>query len=354
MGQNSRNIIDLSEVNWIDESLVGKKAHELGILWELGLPIPKGFVITANYFKKFLSLTGIDKEINKTQALNHPALSDSEDKLFYPVRRKIIRSHIPHNLALELHNYYKKLSGLFRNRPLNIFSSSVNNKSISFSNIKGDANLILKIKKIWSLSLKEPIAIIVQESFNHEAKGTIITDRPTNKNEITQEQMKELINYCKIIQKHFYFPKEVEYVVKNNKLFITKVNPFTGAGDLQKQVSQNYKTEKILLKGNSINPGIVTGKAKVLHNIYGNFEINRGDIVILPSLEPTIFKKMKIAKAVVVDSILPNSLNKALFRKYCQIPTIEGVKNATRKFKNGNIVTVNGINGEIYSGGLIY
>lgn len=51
---------------------------------------------------------------------------------------------------------------------------------------------------------------------------------------------------------------------------------------------------------------------------------------------------------------MPNSLDKTLYRKDFQIPTIEGAINATKIFKNGNIVTVNGVNGEIYSGGLVY
>ena len=63
---------------------------------------------------------------------------------------------------------------------------------------------------------------------------------------------------------------------------------------------------------------------------------------------------MKSAKAVVIDSILPNSLSKALFRRDFQIPTVEGVKNATKLFQNGNVITVNGVSGEIYSGGLVY
>lgn len=341
MGQNY-HIIDFSQIYKLDEDLVGKKAHELGALWELGIPLPKGFVITTNFFKEFLRMIDINKKIYKSPSLKHPALSDSTDKLF---QKKIIQSHIPQVLVSELHNYYKSLSGLFKNRPLNIFSSSSDNKSITFTNIKGDANLILKIKTIWSLSLEKPVAIAVQENIISEIKGKIVTDGPTIDKNLTQKQMSKLIDYCKIIQKHFYFPYELEYAVKKNKIFITKINPFTGSAiEPSKPLIQDNKTQKIIIKGISINPGIVTGRVG----------IRKGDIAVLPKLDSSIFKKIKYAKAVIINSVLQNSLNKALFRKNFQIPAVEGVKDATRMFHNGNIITVNGVSGEIYSGGLVY
>lgn len=350
MRQNP-HIIDLSQVSKIDEELVGKKAHELGTLWKLGIPLPNGFVITTNFFREFLRLAEIDKKTYKSPILKHPALSRTTDNLY---QKQILHNHIPQELALELHNYYKKLSGLFRNRSLNILSSFSDNKSIAFSNIKGDTNLILKIKTIWSLTFKKPIAIIVQESIKPEIQGKTGTNKISFNDKLTTVQADKLTNYCKIIQKHFYFPKEIEYIVSNNKIFITNVNPFTGTvTKIQKDVSQSIKLRKILIKGISINPGIVTGKVKILHNKHEKIKIEKGEIVALSNLDYVSFGEMENANAIIVDSILPNSLGKILFRKKFHFPAVEGTKNATEILKNGNIITVNGMNGEIYSGGLM-
>ncbi|MBF8249613.1 MAG: ppsA [Candidatus Levybacteria bacterium] len=142
MVRNPHYIINYSEINKVDEELVGKKAHELGGLWKLGIPLPDGFVITINFYKEFLRLAEIEKKIYKTSAHKHPALSNTVDHLF---RKEIIQTPIPQALASELHTYYKHLSGLFKNRPLNIYSSSANGKFISFSNIKGDANDLVDV-----------------------------------------------------------------------------------------------------------------------------------------------------------------------------------------------------------------
>lgn len=355
MGQNPHSIIDLSQVYKEDEHLVGEKAHELGILWKLGVPLPNGFVITADFFKEYLSLTGIDKEIEKVQAMIHPAISDSIRKLFHPIREKIVRTHMPQTLAIKLHKFYRKLSGAFGDRSLNVFASTSNNKYIAHFNVKGDANLILKIKAIWSLTLEEPVAIVVQENIASEIKGKIFTDSPIVDKKIPQILTNKLIESCKIIQKNFYFPKEIEYSVRKGAIFITKIIPFTGIiSDPPKLIPQMKRLNNVLIKGISINPGIVTGPVRIINSKYSDTEAKKGEVIVLSDLNKFFFKRIKNAKAVITDSILQNSLDKTLYRKDFHIPTIIGTKNATKIFKNGNIVTVNGVSGEIYSGGLIY
>lgn len=350
MGKNPL-IVNFSEAYRVDEELVGKKAHELGALWKLGVPLPKGFVITTEFFKEFLRLAEIDKKTYKLPALKHPALSHTTDNLF---KKQIMHNHIPQKLAPKLHHYYKQISGLFKNKPLNIFSSSSNNSSIVFSNIKGDANLILKIKTIWSMAFKKPVAIVVQENVQSEIKGRMTTNNPVLDIKLKKDQMDALIVYCKIIQRYFYFPKIVEYTVSKGTVIVTNISPFTGnINKIQKEAQKSVKLRKILIKGISINPGIVTGKIKILHNKYEKVKIGKGEIVALPNLDYLTFGEMENANAIIVDSVIPNSLGKALFRRKFHFPAIEGTKNATRILKNGTIITINGINGEIYSGGLL-
>ena len=81
--------------------------------------------------------------------------------------------------------------------------------------------------------------------------------------------------------------------------------------------------------------------------------IKKGEIVVLPKLDHSIFEEIKKAKAAVVSQVLRDPADKALYRRDFRIPTIEGVDNAESIFHNGNVITVNGVNGEIYSGGLI-
>lgn len=314
MSLNSNRVIDLSKINKANINLVGKKVLEIGMLFNLGIPITGGFVI-----------------------LPFSELSDS--------------------LIKKIRNKYERLS-MLGDASVNIFSSLASNKSIIFSNVKGDANVILKIKAIIKLLPEEQYEIVIQKNIKSKIKGKTSTNNSMPDERLNNIQKNRLIDYCARIQKHFYFPQEVEYAVSKGKIFITNLSPFTGVPEqFSKPVIKNIKTQKPLIKGRSINPGIVTGKVKILQNNFNNFnnfKVEKGEIIVIPNLDRLMFKKIKNAKAVIFDSILPNSLEKVLYRKYFQIPTIENVKNAAKVFQNGNIITVNGTNGEIYRGGLIY
>ena len=91
-----------SDIYKEDVDIVGKKAVELSELTRLGIPIPDGFVITTSFFKKFLDQTGISEKIRDVQKLNHPAIAESIEKLFEPIKKQILHTHIPNNLLLEL------------------------------------------------------------------------------------------------------------------------------------------------------------------------------------------------------------------------------------------------------------
>lgn len=294
------NIIDFSDLNKVDVEPIGKKAEMISVLIQLGIPIQDGFVIT-------------------------PFL------------------HLSENLIREVYSGYRRLSGVFKEISLNIFISPLKGNSLQFSNVKGDANLILKIKEIWALQLHKPVAIVVQKNIKSKTKGTIVTDNPT----------KELEHIAKKIQKYFYFPQEIDYVIEKNKIYITGIKPFTGKIEkLQKQVAQNRAMQKMLIKGVSINPGIVTGTVKVFRDNHDSAKIKNGEIIVLSHLSVSSYRKIKKAKAVVIDDGLSNSYDKMLYRKDVKVPTIVGAKNATKILHTGNVVTVDGQKGEVYKGGL--
>lgn len=319
-----------------DLDSVGKKAIELSEISRLGISIPEGFVIPTYFFGKFLKQTGIEEQIKEAQELNHPSISESVDKLFEPIKKQIMHTHIPENLTLELHGFYKKLSGLLKDVSLNISSSSPkNNKSIVFKNVKGDANFILKIKEIWAENINNPVAIIVQKNIASKTKGKTATNNATC----------ELEHIAKKIQKHFYFPKEIDYVIDKNKIYVTGIRPLseiTNEPPISKVL--HTITKKIITKGISVNARIVTGAVKLINDY--NLNVKKSEIAVMKDLDKKIYNKIKNAKGIVSD-------NGSHLKNFIKSPAILGTKNATKLLQNGTVVTLNGISGEIYLGGII-
>jgi phosphoenolpyruvate synthase/pyruvate phosphate dikinase len=355
MGQ-PRDIVEISRADRIDIEFIGKKAFELGELRYLGIPIPKGFVITTNYFEKFLLETGISKDLENTVKIYHPSLKNSIDKLFLPIKKKIMQTHIPQDLSSEFHKFYRELAGEFKEAAVNIYLSSKTDESLSFPNIKGDTNIILKIKEIWAAHFLNPSAIIIMENINSEIKENTSTNNPIADKRMTEKQAEKLFEYCKLIQSSLYFPKMIEYVVSHEKIYVINLAPFTNSvmDNMQKPIMREKKTRMALLKGTPINSGIATGPIRILDPLRINSTLKIGEIAITPKMNSSLYKEIENAKAVIIESLLPDPQSKFYYRKHVRIPTIEGVKNATKIFQNGNIITVNGMNGEIYSGGLIY
>lgn len=348
-----RHIIDFSKLDKEDLESIGKSAYLLSELKYLKISIPDGFIVTTSFFEDFLEQTGIQAKITKIRKLNHPAIEDSIEKLLTPVKKEMLYAAIPQNLAIKIYNSYKKLSGVFKEPSLRVFSSTHSNKSVIFPNVKGDANLILKIKRIWSFYLENAVTIVVQKNIDSKIKGKIFTDDFSRDklNFLTEDQISQLKVYAQKIQKHFYFPQELDYALVKEKIYITNVTPLTNVSKKQEIFFSNKKIRKVLVRGISLNPGIVTGKTIILKD-QNVTRIKNGEIVVLPKLNAPIWPEIKKAKAIVVDSLLSKGHDRMIYRKHLQFPIIHDARNATKVIQNGSIITVNGMTGDIYQGGL--
>ncbi len=345
-------IINFSIIDKVAPDLIGKKAHQIHELIELGIPIPDGFII-------------------KTC------------------------SHVSPQLLKEIHSEYKKLCGFLMEASLNISASFLNDKILSYSNIEGDANLIHHIKKILKSPSEKPVNIIVQKNIQSKVKGKIFTKDPhsrdkekivimennslatyyvsedfqityknspklTKKSHLLDHKIAlELAQIGKKLHDHFYFPQVIDFVIKDGKIFISDVKPLTHVHFSNILVSHEKptkttakKTKTPLLKGISVNPGIVTGMVKVIHEIKELDGIKPGEIIAVSHLYPFLFGKIRNAKGVVSNSPLQKDKDKMLYRNFVSVPTVSSTKNATKALHNGNIVTVNGTSGEVYLGGM--
>lgn len=106
-----RTIAWLDEVGRTDVSLVGGKGASLGEMRKAlrGIPVPDGFVITAEAFRAFLEHTGLDTRIRtliaQLDTRNVPMLSEYGQK----IRNLIIDTPLPSDLEGEIRRAYREL-----------------------------------------------------------------------------------------------------------------------------------------------------------------------------------------------------------------------------------------------------
>ena len=107
-----------------------------------------------------------------------------------------------------------------------------------------------------------------------------------------------------------------------------------------------FKTDGDVLKGVSGSTGIAVGKVCLINSPKEFYKMKKGDILVCHLTDPEWTPLFKLASAVVADTGSALSHAAIVAREY-NIPAVLGVGFATTKFKDGDIIQVNGNIGEV-------
>lgn len=114
-------------------------------------------------------------------------------------------------------------------------------------------------------------------------------------------------------------------------------------GELELELEGDFE----VLRGLSVSPGKVTGKARVITDPRRNAEIRPGEILVAPVTDAAWTPLFVTAGAIVVDVGGPLSHGSIVAREY-GIPGVLSVRLATRLIKTGQVITVDGDHGRVY------
>ena len=201
----ARNVVWFSEVDKEDISLVGGKGANLGEMVKAGFPVPNGFIVTAFVYKEFVKKNNLELKIKHLLSsidFNDP---DSLNQASSLIKKQIIQGDLSKDLVLEIYDHYKKLGGVLKDALVAVRSSataedlpgaSFAGQQETFLNVRGEANLIQKIKEAWASlfearaifyrqenrfdQTKVLIAIPVQKMVQSEKSGVMFTIDPMN------------------------------------------------------------------------------------------------------------------------------------------------------------------------------
>jgi len=173
---------------------------------------------------------------------------------------------------------------------------------------------------------------------------------------ITDEEIVKLAKIADELQKHYYFPQDIEWAKEGNELYIVQTRPVTTIKEKKKSDAQKGDGSKIteapILTGAAASPGIGVGTVKILKNEKDIARIKHGDVLVAEMTSPDFVPAMKKAKAIVTNKGGQTS-HAAIVSRELGIPCVVGTKTATKDLKEGTIVTVDGGKGNIYLGGKV-
>lgn len=441
-------ILWFDEVDKEDINAVGGKGANLGEMTKIGMPVPNGFIVTSFAYYYFLEKGGFKEKIKKiigvTDVNNPVSLNEGSEK----IKKLIIESPVPKDLATEIINAYLKLGSFLKDALVAVRSSataedlpsaSFAGQQETFLDIKGESNVVQKVRECWASlftaraifyreqnkfdHFKVGIAVPVQKMVESEASGIMFTVDPVNSDkkkivieaiyglgelivqgkitpdhyEVEKDSLKliekqiqsqelmlakkgssdkmvkvpkkiatrqkiensditKLAILGKKLEKHYFFPQDIEWAKEKGKLFIVQTRPITTikdqkdlAAEDRKRSEEGLKTLDLLLEGAPASPGIASGFVKIIKNAKEIDKVLKGEILVSEQTNPDFVPAMKRAAAIVTDRGGRTS-HAAIVSRELGIPCVVGTEKGTAVLKTGMLITVDGREGKIFRG----
>jgi len=181
-----QDILWFKEIGFDDVNIVGGKGANLGEMYNLGIPVPNGFVVPVNVYFQFIKENNLQPKIAdilKTTDVDQPDQLLNASK---QIRSIIKKSPINHQTAVKIMAAYKKLSdfGGLKDVPVAVRTSataedtadaSFAGQGDTFLNVTGETNVLHRVRDCWS-SLFTPRSIFyqVKKHYNHFKIGVAV------------------------------------------------------------------------------------------------------------------------------------------------------------------------------------
>ncbi len=187
-----------------------------------------------------------------------------------------------------------------------------------------------------------------------ELKEEAVPDDKKGKQCVSDEHIKELSKYAVKLENYYKTPQDIEWAIdKSGKIYILQSRPLRTFDILSSpKVCLPTRIEGynvILDKGVIACKGIGTGKAFVLKDEEDLSNFPQGAVLVAKHTSPKFVTIMNKASAIVTDVGSPTGHMASLSREY-QVPTILNTDIGTEIIKDGQEITVDAINCNIYEG----
>lgn len=207
---SNRLVVWLEDVRNQDIPIVGGKGASLGEMIYAQLPVPRGFVVTAQAFREFLDTTGIAGRLFKRLEVD---VDDAKalDRASADAKKLILETPMPKGIESAIREFYDTLCRREGGEVYVAARSSATAEDLpqasfagqqeTFLNVRGADDLVRDVQKCWAslysaraiyyrVEQKFPhdqvsIAVVVQKMIDAEEAGVMFTNHMTTGEDIT-------------------------------------------------------------------------------------------------------------------------------------------------------------------------
>ncbi len=180
MIQSKKAIVWFNEVNKGDIASVGGKGANLGELTNAQIPVPPGFIVTADAYYHFLEKTQITNQMREHLNKLDPHDSKQLQQVSEEIQQIVLKAAMPAELVKDIKAAYQKMGGglvAVRSSATaeDLPDASFAGQQSTFLNVQGEANVVDAIKGCWaSLFNARAIFYRVEQKFDHFQVGIAV------------------------------------------------------------------------------------------------------------------------------------------------------------------------------------
>ena len=304
----------------------------------------------------FLNVVGETNVVDKVRACWSSLFTSRS--LFYQVKNKY--NHFKIGVAVPVQKMVQsEVSGIcFTINPVN------NNKNeIVIETIWGLGEYIVQgivtpdqhivDKSNWSIKFENHVPQKIQLTrFEDGNKKTTVPKYKQNRSKIDKNMVLKIAKTAQKLHNHYGRSQDIEFAIEKNKLYFVQTRPITTVATSQKNLDSQTQIDsnlKLILEGQGASPGTGSGPAVIIKDPKELKRVQNGQILVTEMTTPDFVPAMKKVKGIVTDQGGQTS-HAAIVSRELSVPCVVGTNTATKIIKEGDLVTVDGTNGKIYSG----
>jgi pyruvate,water dikinase len=189
--------------------------------------------------------------------------------------------------------------------------------------------------------------VAITRSSSGENQIVKLTEERAKQQVLNNYEIKMLSIYSKQLEEHYKKPQDIEFAISGKDIYIVQSRPITTLG-MEKKERKEFGGE-VLLSGLGASPGAASGTVKIVYSLDDLKKIKKGDVLVTEMTNPDMVVTMQRASAIVTDEGGITS-HAAIVSREMGIPAVVGTGSATKKLKDGDIVTVDGNSGKVFEG----
>jgi pyruvate,water dikinase len=170
---------------------------------------------------------------------------------------------------------------------------------------------------------------------------------------LSDEEVVAVAELGRRIERHYGFPQDTEWAFDTDgSLWMLQSRPVTTLHDDAQAgapPTEPAEPQAVLLRGLGGAPGSASGAARVLTALSDAASLNDGDVLVTHMTSPDWLPLMRRAAAIVTDSG-GMTCHAAIVSRELGIPCVVGTGEATRRLRDGEIVTVDATRGVVLEG----